>query len=317
MFIVALLFCLAWPNVARADRVLPVQFLSAVNHMVAEWAPRSAHAAAAIREDYRPYVTPLALAQFDDIEEGLATGGLVPLPEDVERFNVLIRREGVSPIGEKDIDHQNSYVSARAATIGCLLDVASRVKSGPIEVTSLVRHLEYQSELRATNANAITDVPTHALGLAFDIAVVNSPLRTILELQKVLRQMSDAGDVLVIAEREQMVFHVVPQPSRLGWYAEVYAHAINGEPWGRPLDDDRVLTPTVIASIGALQPMPAWAAEWWAAENVPVDLPVPAHSDLGDSSVIENPDARGITRFAFFGGLLSTAWRWLSPLNAI
>src|SRR6185295_1854009 len=133
--------------------------------------------------------------------------------------------DGSNPIGEKDIDHQNSYVSARAATIGCLLDVASRVKSGPIEVTSLVRHLEYQSELRATNPNAITDVPTHALGLAFDIAVVNSPLRTVLELQKVLRQMSDAGDVLVIAEREQMVFHVVPQPSHLGWYAEVYAHA--------------------------------------------------------------------------------------------
>src|ERR1041384_7287032 len=84
---------------------------------------------------------------------------------DPERFNVRVRLDGLSPIGEMDMSRQASYVSARAATIGCLLDVASRVKSGPIEVTSLVRHLGYQQQLRATNVNATDDVPTHALGM--------------------------------------------------------------------------------------------------------------------------------------------------------
>ena len=315
VFIAVMSLCLLSPDVARAERVSQAEFLSVVDEMVTEWAPRSAQGAAAIREEYRPYLAPLGLDRFDDIEKGLATGGLVPLPQDSERFNVLIRREGANPIAEKDLAHQDSYVSARAATIGCLLDVASRITSGPIEVTSLVRHLEYQHELGATNANALTDVPTHALGLAFDIAIVNTPLRTVLELQDVLRQMSEAGDILVIAEREQLVFHVVPQTSRLGWYADVYARAMNGEPWGRAVDDDRFSTPTVITAIGALQPVPAWAAEWWAAENVPVDLPVAVHVDIEETPAIDDAAMRRVSGFALLGELLSNTWRWLSPLS--
>jgi hypothetical protein len=315
-FGVAVLLCLAWPDIARAERVSHAEFLSVVGQMVTGWAPRSGHAAAAIRDEYRPYVAPLALGTFGDIEAGLATGGLVRFPQNMERFNVRIRREGAGPIAEMDLAHQDSYVSARAATIGCLLDVASRVTSGPIEVTSLVRHLEYQNELRATNPNAITDVPTHALGLAFDIAIVNTPLGTVLELEDVLRRMSDAGDILVIAEREQLVFHVVPQPSRLGWYTDVYAHAINGEPWGSPPDNDRLFTPTVMSRIGALQPMPASAAEWWAAQNVPVDLWAAVHVDLPETPAMDDSGTRGMTGFALLTELMSTTWRWLSPLTA-
>ena len=313
--VLAVSLCLLSPAVARAEGVSQAAFLSAVGEMVTEWAPRSAHGAAAIREEYRPYLPLLALGRFDDIENGLTTGGLVPLPEDSGQFNVLVRRDGANPIGEKDLTHQDSYVAARAAAIGCLLDVASRVKSGPIEVTSLVRHLEYQHELGTTNANAMTDVPTHALGLAFDIALVNTPLRTVLELQDVLRQMSEAGDILVIAEREQLVFHVVPQASRLGWYADVYARAMNGESWGRPVDDDRFSMPMVTATIGALQPAPAWAAEWWAAYNVPVDLPVAVHVDIDETPLIENPVPYRVSGFALLSELLSNTWRWLSPLN--
>jgi hypothetical protein len=154
--------------------------------MVTEQAPRSAHDAARARR--LPAASTVSRSVVRKIEEGLH-GGLVPLPLD-PRFNVRVRLDGSNPIGEKDIAHQSSYVAARDATIGCQLDVASQVKSGPIEVTSLVRHLEYQEQLRATNPNA-TDVPTHALGLAFDIAMVNSPLPTVLEIRDVLRRMSD------------------------------------------------------------------------------------------------------------------------------
>jgi hypothetical protein len=310
------LLCLLSATAARAGRVSQVQFLSVVDQMVTEWAPRSAHAAASIREEYRPFVELLGLDRFEDIETGLATQGLVPLPQDAARFNIIVRRAGANPIGEKDLARQDSYVSGRAATIGCLLDVASRIKSGPIEVTSLVRHLEYQHELGATNANAMTDVPTHALGIAFDIAMVNTPLATVLELRDVLKQMSDAGDVLVIAEREQLVFHVVPQPSRLGWYADVYARAMNGQAWDQSGDDDAVATPTVIATIGALRPMPAWAAEWWAAENVPVDLQVAVQVHGDDTPSLDRVTTHGILGLSRLGELLSSTWRWLSPVNS-
>jgi hypothetical protein len=203
-------------------------------------------------------------------------------------------------------------VSARAATIGCLLDVASQVKSAPIEVTSLVRHLEYQQQLRMTNPNATTEVPTHALGLAFDIAMVNTPLPTVLEIRDVLRRMSDAGDILVIVERQQLVFHVVPQPSRLGWYSQVYANAIAGHSWGRPRDLHSALTPVVTTAIGSLQPLPLWAAEWWAADNVPVDLPIEGGGV--DSQESTGSARRGLMAryFTFFGDLLSATWPRLS-----
>jgi len=298
---------------ARAQRSSEAGYLTVVNTMLTGLAPESTRSALAIRETYRPFLDLLALDDFNQIEQGLANGGLVPLPNDPERFNVRVRLEGTSPIGEKDMSRQASYISARPATIGCLLDVASRVKSGPIEVTSLVRHLGYQHELRLTNANATPDVPTHALGMAFDIAMVNTPLKTVREIKNVLRQMSATGDILVIAERHQLVFHVVPQPSRLGWYTEVYTHLIAGQPMTRSADASASVTPAVDAVISSLQPMPAFAAEWWAADNVPLDFPMsvrvepdhPTGSDVG---------ARGLVGyFGFVGELLTSTWRMMSP----
>jgi hypothetical protein len=53
--------------------------------------------------------------------------------------------------------------------------------------------------------------------MAFDIAMVNTPLKTVREISKVLQRMSAAGDILVIAERHQLVFPRRPTalPSRL------------------------------------------------------------------------------------------------------
>jgi Family of unknown function (DUF5715) len=301
---------------ARAQRSSEAGYLTVVNTMLIGLAPESTRSALAIRESYRPFLDLLALDDFNQIEQGLANGGLVPLPNDPDRFNVRMRLEGTSPIGEKDMSRQASYISARPATIGCLLDVASRVKSGPIEVTSLVRHLGYQHELRLTNANATPDVPTHALGMAFDIAMVNTPLKTVREIRDVLQRMTAAGDILVIAERHQLVFHVVPQPSRRGGDTEVYTHLIAGQPMTRPADASASVTPAVDAVISSLQPMPAFAAEWWAADNVPLDLPIavrvepdhPMDSDVGARSLA--------SYFGLVGELLSSTWRFMSPWSA-
>jgi len=308
--VVAAIVCLS-STAARAHSLTESEYLTAVTNMVTDEAQRSAQAAALIRDVYQPYVDALALHDFDQIEASLTSGGLVPLPVDRERFNVRVRVDGTNPIGEKDLPHQGSYIAARAATIGCLLDVASRVKSGPVEVTSLVRHLEYQHQLQMTNANATTDIPTHALGLAFDIAMVNTPLPTVLEIRNVLRQMSDAGDILAIVERQQLVFHVVPRLSRLGWYSQVYANAVAGQPWSRVADDSAALTPIVTTAIGSLRPLPAWAPEWWAADNAPVDVPISVRLGGDEPTVAE----RGVmARYLTMAGqFVSTAWRGVWP----
>jgi hypothetical protein len=158
----------------------------------------------------------------------------------------------------------------------------------------------------------VTEVPTHALGLAFDIAIVNTPLPTVMELRNVLRKMSDAGDLFVIAERQQLVFHVVPNPSHFGWYAEIYARAISGGPWDPPVDNNRALTPTVSVSIGSLQPVPAWADEWWAAENVPLEAAL-STSVTPEEIQVADSEAGGVTGFvALVGEFFSSTWQWMN-----
>ena len=171
--------CLLYGAGAHATGTAAADYLAAVAGMVSHDAPRNASAAALIRDvvrSIRRFARPRGFRQ--------APGGACD-----GRSGSASRRSGAlqrsctaacaNPIGEKDVGRQASYISARAATIGCLLDVASRVKSGPLEITSLVRHLQdQQQQLRLTNANAATDIPMHALGLAFDIAMVNTPLHT-------------------------------------------------------------------------------------------------------------------------------------------
>lgn len=138
------------------------------------------------------------------------------------RFNVRPRVGGAHPIGEKDLRHQRLYLGARRAALGLLLQIAARVRGGPLEVTSLVRHLAYQRELARSNPNARTGVPTHALGVAFDISILNSPRSTAVELRDVLQRMRDEGDLFFVAESQQLVFHVVVNPARAAYYRALF-----------------------------------------------------------------------------------------------
>ena len=255
--------------------------MDAVDRMMIGLGPQNAMASATIRQEYRSHLELLVFDRRDELEAALGNGGLAPLPADSNRFNVTPRLEGPHPIGEKDLENQVAYLAARPATIGCLLEVASHVKSGPIEVTSLVRHSEYQDELRTTNTNANTSVPMHTMGLAFDIAIVNTPLETVYEIRDVLRRMRDDGDILFIGERKQLVFHVVPHPSRLGYFTDVYTRALSAAP-ATPVAQAIALTvprlvpmiPSVKADVAAILPTPEFAREWWAAMPPTSDVSV-------------------------------------------
>jgi hypothetical protein len=240
----------------------------------------SARSSATIRTVYRDHLDLLFLEEYADLEGALANGGVAPLPPDPARFNLAPRLDGPHPIGEKDLANQSSYLAARPATIGVLLELASRVKTGPVEVTSLVRHGEYQEALRATNTNALTSVPMHTMGLAFDIALVNTPLETVYEIRRVLRQMRDAGDILFIGERKQLVFHVVPHPSRLGHFNDVYERALGAPSAAQAavvvatLKDGvshRTIQPSVVAEVVAIAPGDAELADEWESAMAPAE----------------------------------------------
>jgi hypothetical protein len=258
------------------------QFIKSIDRMMVALGRQSSRSSAAIRQAYRRHMDLLVLDEYAALEAALATGGLVPLPADPLAFNLKPRVDGKFPIGEKDLDNQSSYIAARAETIGALIEVASRVKSGPLEITSLVRHSEYQGALRATNANAATTIPMHTMGLAFDIALINTPLPTIHEIRDVLLDMQAAGDILVIGERRQLVFHVVPHPRRLGHFAQVYARAVEAT-----MPDANIigaapiagtpnagLMPAVHAEVIAVRPTEEFLEEWWRADDARADLAI-------------------------------------------
>lgn len=300
------------------------RFIRAVDRMMVELAPQSARASKAIKAAYRPHLDLLVLDRYDDLAGALWNGGIAPLPHDALRFNVAPRVDGPSPIGEKDLAHQVSYIAARPATIGALLEVASRVRSGPVEVTSLVRHTEYQGALRATNLNATTSVPMHTMGLAFDIALVNTPLETVREIRDVLVQMRNAGEILFIGERKQLVFHVVPHPSRLGHFTEVYTQAL-----GAPVPSNRPQVvklsqpgrrgpsqPSVTAEVISVLPSQEFVGEWWAATHDGTDVtvhvapaPEPAISTTPAAAAERRAPWEATPLLAFSLTIAGAAWR--------
>jgi hypothetical protein len=278
-------FSFASPALAR---------LPAIDQMMVELAVSSAQSAETIRRVYQEHLDLLMLREYDELAGALDNGGLVPLPAQPHHFNIVPRLDGPHPIGEKDLSNQSSYTTARAATVGALIEIASRVKSGPVEVTSLVRHSDYQEELRTTNPNAITSVPVHTMGLAVDIGLVNTPLETIYEIRDVLRRMQAQGDILFIGERRQLVFHVVPHPSRLGHFNEVYLRAVGAPLTGRSaavhafLDAPRLLpeklAPDVTTEIIAMLPAEGPIHNLWVEPGA-----VPAATGDAPESPPSNP----------------------------
>jgi hypothetical protein len=321
-----IIFFVASPRTAAGATAADAQvrFLKTLDAMMVQLAPQSARASAAIKKAYLRHLDLFVLDEYSELERAIASGGVVPLPSDPLRFNVKPRVDGRAPIAEKDLDNQATYISGRAAAIGALLDIASRVTSGPVEVTSLVRHTEYQDALRKTNSNAKTTIPMHTMGLAIDIALINTPLDTVYEIRDVLTQMQKARDILFIAERRQLVFHVVPHPSRLGHFADVYARAIAESMPGAnviatsPFSDavSRRLTPSVRAEVINLRPTADFAEEWWIAQEVPSDVtvhvspeafePVPQRAEESLWSAVA---ARGV---AMVTGLVRSAWNLIS-----
>ena len=274
----AILLIVAAPAAAVPAQRTSAKFIAWIDQMMVALGPQNVQASRAIRRAYAPQLDLLVLEEYADLAGALDARLLAPLPADPQRFNLAPRLDGPHPIGEKDLSRQHSYIAARPATIGLLLEVASRVKSGPLEITSLVRHGDYQESLRGTNPNASTAVPMHTMGLAFDIALVNTAPKTISEIRDVLVRMRDAGDLMFMGERRQLVFHVVPHPARMGHFTDVYnraagvpsavrgAHVIAASPKPKPSVTRTGRTPRVTAEVVAILPTDEFATEWWIGE---------------------------------------------------
>ena len=250
---------------ASGDTTGPVRHVARVRALLSELRGESVSHAARLRRAYRSEVPALAFSERRALETAYERGVLAHV-NPLTAYNVRFRTVGTHPIAELDLDHQSLYLGARLETLGCLFDVASRLRLSDVEVTSLVRHARYQHRLTATNGNARTAVPTHVMGLAFDLSVLHMPLEAVQELRDVLRDMAAHGDLLFIAERRQLVFHVVPAPSRRAYY-RAFAASLEVSGDSQRLYPARAMTETSVSVTS-----PAWSA---TASRRADDLGVP------------------------------------------
>lgn len=229
--------------------------------LMQELREESRHDARRIEEAYRHRRH--TLPDREALAGAIADGSVRFLPLAEPAFNIRPRLTGAHPIGELDREHQRLYVAADPAALGLLLQIAARVRSTPLDVTSLVRHDAYQRRLGRTNANARTSLPTHTLGVAFDISILNVPYAAAREIRDVLRRMRAAGDLFFIAEVQQLVFHVVVAPERAPFHAAVYDALAAAPPpaWRtQPLPSQLAEPRRVVPIVAGGDVLQAWTA---------------------------------------------------------
>jgi hypothetical protein len=177
-----------------------------------------------------------------------------------------------------------------------------------------VRHAEYQAVLRTTNGNATTSVPMHTMGLAFDIALINTPMPRVREIRRVLESMRAAGDILFIGERQQLVFHVVPHPSRLGYFTGIYQQAVGAVSGvqtvevvapGPPRLEPARLRPRVVTEVLAVSPVLGQWQDSGIVSTPPVEPALPAQSSTGPLAAMVL--MRGL--LAFFAAVGASVWK--------
>ena len=259
--------------------------------------------AEAVREAYEAEIPALVLPDRDALRAAHDAGDVMPLPGGTAAFGVAPRLRGPHQIAELDPAHQALYVAARPEVVGLLLDLGSRLPSGTLDVTSLVRHAAYQRSLAARNPNAQTGVPTHAMGLAVDISVLHLPATRARALGDLLRQMAARGELHYAAEQRQLVFHVVPAAARRAHFRDLAhslaaASSLSGiRPWPSLLATPPP-PPTWQVVPRTVPPMP------WAHGRLVERLP---DVDASDLPALASVQASGVA-LPGAGLLLAAAW---------
>ena len=200
----------------------------------------------------REVVEHLWMEDYDDLDAACERGWLVDVPDDPDGLGISIRKEGNSPVGEKehDLSRRSKLYRLAKPAAGLLYRIAAHLRETegasftPLQVTSLVRPWSYQKKLMASNANANTIragvPPTHVFGLAFDIPRADMPNEREHRLQRYLDTLADDGTIVYFKEgKAQATYHVIAMPAANdeleGDFYELTARAGKSAQSGLPL----------------------------------------------------------------------------------
>jgi Transglycosylase SLT domain len=170
-------------------------------------------------------------------------------------YGFLLRKDGPGSIGEmeekariknrkkleayleKHLKHKEYYLQASASAIGALAYVTfetrrlfeaayPKKKWAPLEVTALVRALEYQGRLHGDYDVSRTALPSHCTGEVFDLSYKDITEAEYASLLFVLEDIGNDGYLSYIVESGNC-FHVVHSPSSATFFSTVYQEALS------------------------------------------------------------------------------------------
>lgn len=154
------------------------------------------------------------------------------------RFGFSLRTSGAGSIGEEDPGHREYYLQASPAALGTLAYIAFEThrlyaamhQKGeefvPLEVTGLVRTLEYQ-DLIAKKTGQKSEYSAHCTGQVFDIDFSHLPSGEREALQFVLDDMGWDGYLGFVEESPNSgTLHIGCAPTARDFFTEVFQEAL-------------------------------------------------------------------------------------------
>jgi len=193
-----------------------------------------------IKSIYRPKEEELAIRDFDQLvsmtkpvldneKNVVREAELVQIP-DPARYHIRLRLTGRDRIGEADRDpsHQVYYTYTRRYVAGALVELGSGLTHAKLDIPGVTRTYVFQRDLihKIGLKAAVTDFPSHAMAIAADIGLINTPLPDVEEIVKRVDVMRSEGKIMVNPEAFQSkCLHIVPTPEYQPYFEQLYEKA--------------------------------------------------------------------------------------------
>lgn len=174
----------------------------------------------------------------EDIQHDEGTR-LVRAMDKPDYYGFLLRRTGYGSLGEFDPEHRDAYLDASPSALGTLLTIAfethrlfdalkpHRETFVPIEVTGLVRPLDYATRAGREFVTGKAHFDALCSGQAFEISLANLPLGERECLRFILDDIGWMGYLGFVEEAPGSGALVVGcSPSSRDFFTKVYAEAV-------------------------------------------------------------------------------------------
>lgn len=179
-----------------------------------------------LRKELVWYLDEKCYQDLDDIKADIEAGELIKVPEFFKELEIL----NVA-VGDMDPDNAEYYWAAKPETLGMMLTIAGEYKkklkdrNAVINVSGLMRTLEYQNILSEYTYWADQGRSTHTNGSTIDITVHPHYVKDVNKidtLYAILKDLHEKEEIFFIDESGNSCFHVCINPEYREKYKNIF-----------------------------------------------------------------------------------------------